>query len=158
MKTYLKIKIKHLAEEAQVIKFEKAKWMKKAAKGRAKAAEKQMLDPAPAWMFNAVHEHRVNVVRPEVRDSNLAYGFLRGKSYAHVEASRYTDPNWTNVLAIVKRFYNPRYRMNVDLDTAFAEWKAAAPPISKRKPRTPRGQRIHRSREEWEKKQNLQYI
>jgi hypothetical protein len=155
MKTYLKIKIKHLAQEAQVIKFEKQKWLKKAAKGRAKAAEKQMLDPAPAWMFNAVHEHRVNVVRPEVRDSNLAYGFLRGKSYEHVEASRYTDPNWTNVRAIVKRFYNSRYRANVDLDIALDEWIAVAPPISKRKLRTPKGQRTHRSKEEWEKKQSL---
>ena len=146
----MKIKIKHLGEESRIIKNEKAKWLRKAAIGRQKAKESGRENPAAPWMFDAIHLHRVNVVRPEARDSNLAYGFIRGHSYATVEEKRYTDPNWRNVLDIVKRFYNSRYGMNVHIEEKFAEWKAAAPPRLKRVRLNPRGSvRTHRTLEEW---------
>ncbi len=134
MKTYLKVKIKHLGAEARIIKAEKEKWLKKAARGRANVAKRDGNPPnAPSNMAIALHEHRVNCVRKECRDSHLAYGFIRGWHYAQIEARRYTDPDWINVFAIIQRFYNPIYGINMSLEDRFKEWKDAAPERSVRK-------------------------
>ncbi len=128
MKTYLKVKIKHLGAEARIIKEEKDKWLKKAARGRANVAKRDGAAPnAPSNMANYLHEHRINCVRKECRDSHLAYGFIRGLRYEQVEARRYTDPNWLNVFAIIQRFYNPIYGINMSLEDRFREWKDLAP-------------------------------
>ncbi len=135
MKTYLKVKIKHLGAEARIIKAEKEKWLRKAAKGRANVAKRQGNPPnTPSNMANALHEHRVNCVRKECRDSHLAYGFLRGMRYEQVEARRYTDPDWINVFAIIQRFYKAIYGINMPLEDRFKEWKDSAPTKNVRLP------------------------
>ncbi|WP_438980286.1 hypothetical protein [Polynucleobacter sp.] len=132
MKTYLKIKLNHLAAEARINKKEKHKWMRKAAIGRQRAWEKEMENPTKATMADLIHNHRMIAIRPEARDSNLAYGFLRGRSYAQIEAKRFTDPNWSNIKANIKRFHAPQYGSTSGIDKRFEEWKAAAPAISSR--------------------------
>lgn len=132
MKTYLKIKLNHLAAEARIIKREKEKWLKKAAIGRQRAFEKQMQNPTKSIMADSIHQHRLTCVRPEARDSLLAYGFLRGLPYSQIEAKRFTDPNWSNVKANIKRFHSPQYGSSSGIDKRFEEWKAAAPAISPR--------------------------
>jgi hypothetical protein len=132
MKTYLKIKLNHLAAEARINKKEKQKWMRKASIGRQKAWEKGIENPIKATMADSIHNHRMQCIRPEARDSNLAYGFLRGRSYAQIEAKRFTDPNWTNIKENIKRFHAPQYGSRSGIDKRFEEWKAAAPAISPR--------------------------
>lgn len=132
MKTYLKIKLNHLAAEARINKKEKHKWMKKAARGRQVAFEKGIENPIKSTMADSIHHHRMTCIRPEARDSLLAYGFLRGKSYAQIEAKRFTDPNWSNIKANIKRFNATQYGSHSSIDKRFEEWKAAAPAISKR--------------------------
>ncbi len=80
-------------------------------------------------MVNSLREHAVHIIRPEIRDSNLAYAFIRGRSFASVEQTRYSDPNWENVLAIATRFWNARYgNLNSEgIAERFAMWKQAAP-------------------------------
>jgi len=149
MKTYLKVKLKYLAEESRIIKDEKERWLRKAAIGRQKALETDRKNPARAWMFQALHEHRVKVLRPEARDSNLAYGFLRGHPYSRIESLRYTDPNWENVYEIITRFHSYRYKTNVELNERFEEWKNAAPPKQTRSRNFRGGPRVHRTLKEW---------
>lgn len=66
-KTYLKIKIKSLAEEARIIRHEEKKWY------------------GPSETRTGLYLHRVRDVRSEARAALLAYGFLRGRPYAALE-------------------------------------------------------------------------
>lgn len=72
-KTYLKIKIMSLAAEAKIIRREEHRW------------------PGASDIRCGLHLHRVNNVRGEARASLLAYGFLRGRSYAAVEDAKSPD-------------------------------------------------------------------
>ena len=68
-KTKLKIKLKHIGTEPAIIRLEE----KKALKHRNYSAHKSF------------YLHRTNNVRDEARATNLAYGYIRGKTYAEVE-------------------------------------------------------------------------
>src|SRR5690348_6675706 len=86
MKTYIKIKIKSLAEEAKIIRQEELKF------------------PGEYEVRRGLYEHRMNSVRPECRAANLAYGFLRGKSYEQIERNPKTKPNWSRVQRIAEKY------------------------------------------------------
>lgn len=88
--TFLKIKLKHLAEEVRIIKREEAKF-----KGPRWGQ---------SWARVSLMVHRLYTVRPEIRDAHLAYGYLKGKSLAQIESFSRTDPNWDNVLRMVKKY------------------------------------------------------
>ena len=71
-----------------------------------------------------LHEHRVNKVSVEIRESLLAYGFIRGKSYAKIETDprwkwHYDrpEPNWDNVANIVYRFTSVPNKQKVVVGT-----------------------------------------
>lgn len=106
-KTHLRIKIKSLADEAQTIRDEANK---------TSGMEK--------WELNA---HRTGVVRREARHSLLAYGFLRYRSYASMEAKCYEAPSWDKVRRIVKSFgiQNDK-ELKEEQDARFEEWLAEA--------------------------------
>ena len=99
---YLKIKLKHLGAEGKINNEEQRKlkdaW--RMEKWKAKAAARA----AYAATYNAVREHKLLVVRPEARATNLAYGFLRGRSYAALEERFYEIPDWDRVARIVIEF------------------------------------------------------
>jgi hypothetical protein len=61
----LKVKVKSLMEEAQIIRKEERK-----AKGKLRSE---------------LHEHRVRTVRLESRLTHIAYGFVRGRSLTRTE-------------------------------------------------------------------------
>jgi hypothetical protein len=86
MKIYLKIKIMSLAAEARTIRKEERKW------------------PGPSDARQGLHRHRVIDVRRECRVANLAYAFLRGRSYRALEAKCYEEPNWQRVAELVRKF------------------------------------------------------
>lgn len=88
--TFLKIKLKHLAEEVRIIKREESKY-----KGPRWGQ---------SWARVSLMVHRLYTVRPEIRDAHLAYGYLRGKERVQIESSATTEPNWENVLRIVKKY------------------------------------------------------
>lgn len=81
MQSYLKIKIKSLATEAQIIRFEE----RKVKTQRAWVRQHQKDETALEAEFNGLREHRRNEVRGEARLSQIAYGFLRRIPYARVE-------------------------------------------------------------------------
>lgn len=74
----LKIKIKSLAEEARIIRFE----------------EQQAKKYGNFTLLNDLHWHRVVKVRKEARATLLAYQYLRGKTF------KYCEPNCRNTKAI----------------------------------------------------------
>ena len=90
--TYLKIKIKSLADEARTIRAEEAK-----ATGSVRAN---------------LHSHRVIDVRREQRAALLAYAYLRGRTYRSVEPCPRCDrkpfdragPIWERVRDMIVKY------------------------------------------------------
>lgn len=99
---YLKIKLKHLGAEGRINNEEQRKlkdtW--RMEKWKAKAAARAAYQAT----HQSVRKHKIDVVRPEARATNLAYGFLRGRPYAALEERFYDVPNWERVAQIVLDF------------------------------------------------------
>ena len=84
-RTYLKVKIKSLAEEARIIRKE------------TKRARKVSIK-------NGLAEHRKGIVRHEARHTCLAYGFLRGLEYRQMEHKAFEAPDWARVKRMIERY------------------------------------------------------
>ena len=81
----LKIKAKSLAAEAKIIRKEE------------KRARSQSIR-------ESLYRHRIDVVRYEARHTNIAYGFLRGRTYAEIENKPKTAPNWDKIRKMVEKY------------------------------------------------------
>jgi len=81
----LKIKIKSLAAEAKIIRKE----------------EKRVKFQS---IRESLYRHRIDVVRYEARHTHIAYGFLRGRTYAQIEANPKTPPNWDKIRKMVEKY------------------------------------------------------
>lgn len=86
--TYLRVKLKNLADEARTIRHEERK---------VRGADKQ-----------ALQEHRKGIVRRAARSTALAYGFLRGTPYERIEPVVHTRPDFREVHRMVKKYGPPR--------------------------------------------------
>jgi len=82
---YLKVKVKSLAEEAKIIRQE----------------EKRTTRPSIKF---GLRDHRIGIVRNEMRHTLIAYGFIRGKAYKEVENRTHEAPDWDKVRSMVKRY------------------------------------------------------
>lgn len=51
-----------------------------------------------------LREHRLRDVRPEARAAQIAYAFIRGKSYAATESGAKTEPNWKRAGEIALKY------------------------------------------------------
>jgi len=87
-KVQLKVKIKSLAEEARIIRKEERKAVKK----------------RDFLLREVLYQHRVYDVRQEARLSQLAYGFLRGRSYSEIEQKTTKPVDWKRVRQLVEKF------------------------------------------------------
>ena len=103
--TYLKVKIKSLAEEAKIIRLEERKAKKYGNK----------------LLREGLRSHRIWDVRREARASLLAYAFLRGKSYHSIEQTVKNKPDWDRVVKIIKKFGGQIFSLTTK-DT-FNAWK-----------------------------------
>jgi hypothetical protein len=81
---HLKIKVKHLAAEAQLIRQEARK-----TKGKEKAE---------------LNTHRTQVLRPIARLNLLAYALIRGVPYHRAEAHTDRLPNFSRIETIAQHF------------------------------------------------------
>jgi len=94
----LKIKIVSLADESRTIRREERKihevWPRLDSGGRKKLSEE----------YQRLHYHRTIDVRRATRSSILAYGFLRGRPYAKLEAKCYEKPDLDIVLKLARKF------------------------------------------------------
>ncbi len=78
------MKIKSLAEEVRILRF-----------------EKKRIDKNCVWYLNL---HKNTVIRPESRYSLLAYAYLRGMPYKAVEASCKESPKVSRIAKLAARF------------------------------------------------------
>ena len=111
---YLKVKVKSLAAEAIIIRQEENKI-------------RERLDRVPEE-FKASNldrliglaSHRRKEVRDEARASQIAYGYLRGKSFERMESLANTHPNWHRVQKMVQGYGT---RAQID---GYAAWQKVA--------------------------------
>lgn len=105
MKTHLKIKICSLAAEAVIIRRNENKWKERTV------FHDNVKQPHP--LYFDLHRHRVHEVRPEARAAQIAYGYLRGRSYKSIEAKCHEPPNWMRVFLLVAKFGPPADKKEV---------------------------------------------
>jgi len=108
MSVKLKIKMKSLGAEARFIRHEE----KKACRGVHFLKDRQGHEATAASLRDiraSIYHHRVHVVRPEARASNLAYALLRGRKYKDVENTCHFEPDWARVTTLLTVFggYGP---------------------------------------------------
>lgn len=102
MKTLLKVHISALAAEARILRREERKW------------------PGGHGIRRALHHQRTAIVRREARAYQLAYGFLRGRSYRLMEGDDARDrPDWEKVIRLILIYSGQDVRV---LQQRFAQW------------------------------------
>lgn len=84
---FLKVKIKSLSAEAAIIRLEETR--------------------SSGELRSALRGHRQWNVRREQRATQIAYGYLRGRSFTQIEPKPRTTPDWTRVEAMVKKYGTP---------------------------------------------------
>lgn len=84
----LKIKLKHLAEEARIIRRE--------ADAQYAAGNYQK--------GNDLTNHRKGAVRRAARNTLIAYQTIRGIPYESYEGNAKTEPNWKEIERMVKKY------------------------------------------------------
>jgi hypothetical protein len=107
----IRIKIKSLALESQVIRREERKLSRQERARNAFATANGHTNPQQFSNGNPLREelyrHRVDVVRYETRHAHLAYGFIRGLEYSQMEPKTHKSPNWERVRQLLKK-YGPK--------------------------------------------------
>jgi hypothetical protein len=83
-RVFLKIKLASLVAEARIIR----------------KRERQAKDD----LRNQLRNHRVGIVRSASRSTGIALGLIRGRTLEQMEPSRKTEPNWTEILKMLKRY------------------------------------------------------
>lgn len=113
---FLKVKIKSLAAESKIIRHEERKL---------------------PYFWDELRLHRITVVRIEARATQLAYGFIRGRSYKQVEANAHSLDSygekflWDKVRSMVDKYgkvFDPdiSYKQNANHKARLeqlAKWK-----------------------------------
>ncbi len=93
---FLKVKVKSLAAEVRIIRREERR------------------NPE---LRGDLARHRRDVVRKEARHSLLAYGYLRGRKLSAMEPKAHTEPNWSEVERMIRRYGPPAH------NTSFEDWR-----------------------------------
>jgi hypothetical protein len=112
MSLELKIKSKHLSEEARIIRFEEQKlakqvrWYINQHKSTGSNEPAKLTDFKPHWQRLDLHEHRVKDVRRENRATFLARAYISGSTYNCVEAKRKPEREYEFRQFIVPRIVN----------------------------------------------------
>lgn len=113
---YLKIKIKSLADEAQIIRQEERKVLGFFRRAREEKHRNAHLDT-----YVGLRTHRRHDVRDESRAAQLAYAFVRDIPYSQVEKKCKVTPDWERIERIAGKFSaDPDPRV---VQQKFAEWK-----------------------------------
>src|ERR1700741_3191701 len=115
--TFLRVKIRSLAEEARIIRHEENKYRPKTRLELHTVPAEQTVDgivagkivkvtpgEQPKHLYFALRDHRVFEVREEARAALLAYGFLRGRNYGQMEPFSFYPPPLRRVMELVQKF------------------------------------------------------
>lgn len=126
----LKIKVGSLSLEQTLIRRAEEKH-----RGRARKIRRALAAGGPpAWeealegavrTFWSLRHHR-GELRAESRSAQLALAFLRGRSYATVEAVARTAPDWTRIWKIAAKFASVEGPPRVALEARWTAWLTEA--------------------------------
>lgn len=140
---HLKIKIKHLAAEAKIIRSHERKHQESAEKcleiayrpvrhpGTADERRAQQ-DRYIGYRSDRLREHaclrnhRITTVRQAARNALIAYAYLRGRAYRQIESSSRhgrPSPEWTSILKMIRGFGGVEHR-RLDIQALLA-WRDA---------------------------------
>jgi len=131
MSLELKIKSKHLTEEAKIIRFEEYKLRRQAQYLREYQREDEADNILSKW--SSLNMHRRKDVRNENRATYLARAFLAGKAYSEVEQKRSPEMEYEfqtrvipRVCSMVSKYGNGPILTLTALDTAktIRDWTA----------------------------------
>lgn len=125
----LKIKLLNLAAEIRIIKSEE-KRIEQHIRNCPSTEEGEKWKHAHYSDLNSIRQHRYDFVKTEARDTMLAYGYLRGRSYARMEPKRYSDPNWNNIERMILK-YGKGVKAQ-DAKQGFEQWKQEAGAIAEK--------------------------
>lgn len=124
MNPALKIKAVSLAAEITLIRREERKWLKSRrwlakATGNTLPADANIQKARAEANFWGLRTHRL-ALRPEARVAHIAYGFVRGRTYAEIERTGSSIPDWSKVIRLVKT-YGEGYQ-DQDVKALVAAW------------------------------------
>lgn len=102
--TFLRIKIKHLALEPELLKLEMRRARARAHYKALAAAGQNTPAYEDPWLAIELRNHRLLEIRPEARCAQIAYGFLRGRTYRQVEAKSKRTPDWKRIAEIALKY------------------------------------------------------
>lgn len=130
MKSHLKVKVYSLMTEMTYIRRQEEKWKTKARIARQRQKENSVEYAESNFWTNHWHRHGL---KGDARVAHLAYGCMRGVSYARMENICYgplkgmggSEPNWTKIEATVERFSRDEPQPQNYMQ-AYAEWLADA--------------------------------
>jgi hypothetical protein len=152
MSIELKIKSKHLSEEARIIRFEEKKLLKnyRWEINRHKAlGHNEPLIPYSSSnyiTFESLHNHRKWDVRNENRATFLARAYIAGVPYANVEQKRKDETNFLQyilprVVSMVSKYGKKKIVKEV--------WEGSYP--SRKKVKSPEYIQLEKDIKEWSK-------
>lgn len=124
MSIELKIKSKHLSEEARIIRFEERKLLKQLRWNIDKHNSTDANEEYPirkdtsGRAYRNIRDHRVNDVRNENRATFLARAFLAGRTYESVENKRNCEHTFKwlifpRFVSMVVKYSPPEMRKNI---------------------------------------------
>lgn len=103
MKSYLKIKVKSLAEEAKIIRFEERRVHRHWKAAVAHQDQSEAIERIASEALG-LRQHRTVDVRKESRSAGLAYAILRGLPYSRVEPAGSSVPNVGRIAELVAKY------------------------------------------------------
>lgn len=118
MSLELKIKSKHLGEEARIIKFEQRKLQKQIdwLRRHQKPVDKKLIEQR-----DSLYHHRIWDVRNENRSTFLARAYIEGRPYKTVEKKCDEGFLRFHIVPRVTKMIMKYYTTDIDLKTV-AEW------------------------------------
>ena len=102
--TFLRIKIKHLALEPELIKLEQRRVRARAHYKALAAAGQNTPTYEDPWLAIELRNHRLQAIRPEASAAQLAYAFIRGKSYNVIEPTSKWSPQIHRIAELIVKY------------------------------------------------------
>jgi hypothetical protein len=101
----LNVKVRSLAAEARIIR-NREKSIRRKWRRNVERTDEQKNDLHRR--YESLRRHRVLELRPEARATQLAIGFLKGRSYASMEPTAKSSPKWDRVNRLVSKYDRTR--------------------------------------------------
>lgn len=114
MKSHLQVKVYSMSAEMTYIRRKEEQWKNRARIARTRLTEMEKSAKVSTYAENAFWSLRCHrmVMKSEARNTHLAYGFMKGRSYEQMEHICYgqlkgygsSEPDWKAIETMIQRF------------------------------------------------------